>query len=465
MFESSESFRVELRRLRIKSGVTQEELAEASGISVRAISDLERGRTRRPQRKTVELLASGMRLDEHDTARLVQVARKSTLQVALPHAVPGVVPCGHDAARSEPGEPGRICELPPRLPGLHTTLPEYPVLDDFLQSVAAAETVAPANGNTALVIGSPWVGKTTAAVHAAYKWRHLFPDGQLFIDLSPDGQPAMLPLDVVRRLSRSVGAPVVEDGAGLESAAATLRSFLASRRLLIVLDKVVSEAQVRAVLPGVSASAVIAVCRRRFPAQAGLPTVVVEPLSAGLSVALLAAALGEQRVRAEYDAAIGLATLCGGLPLALQWVSGKLLRNPHWTLHRMFTALINPQTRKDLIGACRMDFSGRFYALYDELSPDAQRALCALSHIHAEEFTVDMAAAVLGTSVDTAEHMIEYLMEWQIIEVHHDAARPAAFRINPFVRAFAVSVSETSDPLADLEHVRQRATTVVGAKV
>ena len=464
MFESNESFRVELRRLRIKSGVTQEELAEASGISVRAISDLERGRTRRPQRKTVELLASGMRLDEHDTTRLVQVARKSTLQVSLPHAVAGAGRCGHDEARFEPGEPGRICELPPRLPGPHTTLPDYPVLDDFLQSVAAAETLAPANGNTAFIVGSPWVGKTTAAVHAAYKWRHLFPDGQLFIDLSPDGQSAMRPLDVVRRLSRSVGAPVAE-GSDLESAAAALRSFLASRRLLIVLDKVVSEAQVREVLPGVSASAVLAVCRRRFPAQAGMPTVSVEPLSVGLSVALLAAALGEQRIRDEYDAAIGLATLCGGLPLALQWVSGRLLRNPHWTLHRMFTALINPQTRKDLIGSCQRDLSGRFYTLYEELSPDTQRALCALSHIHADEFTLDMAAAVLGTSVDDAERMIEYLMEWQIISVHYDSARAAVFRINPFVRTFAVSVSETSDPLADLENVRQRATTVLGIQV
>nr|WP_281356726.1 XRE family transcriptional regulator [Amycolatopsis anabasis] len=464
MFESNESFRVELRRLRIKSGVTQEELAEASGVSVRAISDLERGRTRRPQRKTVELLASGMRLDERDTARLVYVARKSTLQVSLPHAAADAVQCGHDAARFETADPGRICELPPRLLGLHNTLPNCPVLDDFLQSVAAAETLAPANGNTAFIVGSPWVGKTTAAVHAAYKWRHLFPDGQLFIDLSPDGQSAMRPLDVVRRLSRSVGAPVAE-GADLESAAAALRSFLASRRLLIVLDKVVSEAQVRAVLPGVSASAVLAVCRRRFPAQVGMPTVLVEPLSVGLSVALLAAVLGEQRVRDEYDAAIGLATLCGGLPLALQWVSGRLLRNPHWTLRRMFTALINPQTRKELIGSSRTDLSGRFHTLYEELPPDTQRALCALSHIHADEFTLDMAAAVLGTSVDTAERMIEYLIEWQITSVHYDSARPAAFRINPFVRAFAVSVSETSDPLADLEYVRQRATTVLGVKV
>jgi transcriptional regulator with XRE-family HTH domain len=447
--------------LRIKSGVTQEELAEASSISVRAISDLERGRTRRPQRKTVELLASGMRLDENDAAHLVRVARKSTLQVSLPYGEAGAVPGDGDPARAEAGDPGRICELPPTLPGLCGTLRDSPVLDEFLRSVAAAETLTPANGNTALVLGEPWVGKTTAAVHAAYKWRHLFPDGQIFIDLAPDGQPVMLPLDVVRRLSRSVGAPVAE-AADLESATATLRSFLANRRLLIVLDNVVSEAQVRAVLPGVSASAVIAVCQRRIFSQAGMPTVVVEPLSLEASVSLLAAMLGEQRVRDEYDAAVGLATMCGGLPLALHWVCGRLSKNPHWTLHRMFTALINPQMRQDLIGSCQMELSSRFCALYRGLCADTRRALCALSYIHAEEFTLDMAAAVLGSSVDQAERMIEYLIEWQVLSVRHDASRAVTLRINPLVRAFAVSASEGSDLLVDIALVRQRATTVLG---
>ncbi|OLF14721.1 helix-turn-helix domain-containing protein [Actinophytocola xanthii] len=51
-----------LRTLREENCLTQEELAERSGVSIRAISDLERGRTKRPHRRSVRLLTEALRL-------------------------------------------------------------------------------------------------------------------------------------------------------------------------------------------------------------------------------------------------------------------------------------------------------------------------------------------------------------------------------------------------------------------
>lgn len=48
--------------------LTQEELSERSGVSVRAISDLERGVKTRPQRATVQLLAEGLKLTTEQRA-------------------------------------------------------------------------------------------------------------------------------------------------------------------------------------------------------------------------------------------------------------------------------------------------------------------------------------------------------------------------------------------------------------
>ncbi|MDV9192279.1 helix-turn-helix transcriptional regulator, partial [Streptomyces sp. SR27] len=42
-----------LRTLRTRAGLSQEELAHLAGVSVRALADMERGRTRGPQRRTV----------------------------------------------------------------------------------------------------------------------------------------------------------------------------------------------------------------------------------------------------------------------------------------------------------------------------------------------------------------------------------------------------------------------------
>jgi transcriptional regulator with XRE-family HTH domain/DNA-binding CsgD family transcriptional regulator len=51
-----------LRECRRAAGLTQEELAEAAGLSARSVGDLERGRRGRPQRRTVERLVSALGL-------------------------------------------------------------------------------------------------------------------------------------------------------------------------------------------------------------------------------------------------------------------------------------------------------------------------------------------------------------------------------------------------------------------
>src|ERR1700744_4158578 len=53
-----------LRDQRVASGLTQEDLAERSGVSVRAIADLERGRTRKPYPSSVRALVAALGLPE-----------------------------------------------------------------------------------------------------------------------------------------------------------------------------------------------------------------------------------------------------------------------------------------------------------------------------------------------------------------------------------------------------------------
>jgi transcriptional regulator with XRE-family HTH domain len=61
-------------------GLTQEELAERSGLSVYAISMLERGVRRTPRSSTVEFLAEALKLDQQQRAALAAAARQSAEQ-------------------------------------------------------------------------------------------------------------------------------------------------------------------------------------------------------------------------------------------------------------------------------------------------------------------------------------------------------------------------------------------------
>src|SRR5690348_12536580 len=56
-------------------GLTQAELAERSGLSGRAISDLERGLKQAPRPSTIRLLVRGLALPEAEAADLLRAAQ------------------------------------------------------------------------------------------------------------------------------------------------------------------------------------------------------------------------------------------------------------------------------------------------------------------------------------------------------------------------------------------------------
>src|SRR3984957_1622042 len=82
-----------LRQQRAAAGLTQEDLAERSGVSVRAIADLERGRTRKPYPSSVRALAGALGLP--DAAGTELVARYRT-------------ECGGQAGAAGMGQPAAL---------------------------------------------------------------------------------------------------------------------------------------------------------------------------------------------------------------------------------------------------------------------------------------------------------------------------------------------------------------------
>jgi predicted ATPase/DNA-binding XRE family transcriptional regulator len=65
-----------LRRHRRAAGLTQEELAEAAGLGVRGVSDLERSLRSTPRTETVLRLAAALQLGEHERAAFLAAARR-----------------------------------------------------------------------------------------------------------------------------------------------------------------------------------------------------------------------------------------------------------------------------------------------------------------------------------------------------------------------------------------------------
>ncbi|HEV7652640.1 MAG TPA: helix-turn-helix domain-containing protein [Actinophytocola sp.] len=83
-------FNVLLRQLRRQTALTQEDLAERSGLSVRTIRRLETGERDNPQWDTVRLLADALSLEPDERARMLAVA--DGLPLAEPPGAKGVRP-------------------------------------------------------------------------------------------------------------------------------------------------------------------------------------------------------------------------------------------------------------------------------------------------------------------------------------------------------------------------------------
>ncbi|MFE6049594.1 helix-turn-helix domain-containing protein [Kitasatospora sp. NPDC056446] len=77
MSEQVESFGALLRRTRVLQGLSQEELGKRSGITARAISNLERGCSR-PRGNTLRELIKALDLDQDHAAGFLHAATRST---------------------------------------------------------------------------------------------------------------------------------------------------------------------------------------------------------------------------------------------------------------------------------------------------------------------------------------------------------------------------------------------------
>src|SRR5438874_5795724 len=93
------SFGEVLRRFRIEAGLTQAELAERAGLSVRGISDLERGVRQAPYRDNVRRLAEALQLSAAERSRLEALRPPARAAMPARHHVPEPTSEGPSATR------------------------------------------------------------------------------------------------------------------------------------------------------------------------------------------------------------------------------------------------------------------------------------------------------------------------------------------------------------------------------
>jgi len=426
--EAPVTFSSMLRRLRTDVQLTQGELARAATLSVRAVSDLERGVATTPHRDTVRLLADALHLIGPTRAQFESVARGRPVTSGSGAATAVAM---RSLPRDVASFTGRQREL-----------------EQLAETAAGAGSVLGIHA----IGGMAGVGKTAFAVHAAHRLAGRFPGGQIFLLLHghTPGQRPVEPADALADLLLTIGVPAAQIPPGLEARIALWRDWVAGRQLLLVLDDAASSDQVRPLLPGTGESLVLVTSRRHLSALDDATAISLDTLPPGEAATLLVRLAGRAGLGTTDPGVRQIVRLCGYLPLAIGMVARQLRHHPAWSAARRADELAAALVRLELIATEDASVAAAFDLSYADLTRDQQRLFRRLGLHPGADIDAYAAAALDGTDHAAAGRGLEALYDRYLL------TEPAQgrYRMHDLIREHACALCDRLDP----EHDRDAAT-------
>ncbi|MDZ5444234.1 helix-turn-helix domain-containing protein [Micromonospora sp. 4G57] len=443
-----------LRGHRLAAGLTQAELAARAGVGVRTVRDLERGRSVRPQRTTVELLA--------DALHLTHAARTTFLAAARPSSAAGPPPAGRHLPVTGPGAAPS---------GTPIALPQPVPLIGRDRDVAEVAALLSADHPVVSLVGLAGVGKTALALTVAHAVAADHPAGVAGV-LVGEGS------DTADVLAASVGVFGV-------NRLADLAARLSGRPALLLLDAAerapdpVAEA-VRRLLAAAPALRVLVTGRH----PVGLPGELVRPVApldvppagtvpaersdldrwpaTALFTARLALVRREPPTPAELPAVAALVRRLGGLPLAIELMAarGRILDVTE-LLDRYGDRVLDLATSQGRPGRDPAEgavtLREAVATSYRLLAPGERAALRRLSAF-GNRWSVELAEELLADGGDRADAvpLLDRLLELGLLSVR--GTGPFRFRLLDAVRDFA---TEQAGREGELALIRRRHARVV----
>jgi tetratricopeptide (TPR) repeat protein/transcriptional regulator with XRE-family HTH domain len=409
-----------LRRHRTAAGLTQDELSAGSGVSVQAISTLERGTRRYPQPKTVAALAEALHLDADQRASLDAAASRRG-KTATP-----------DKQRPKPPITASPRQLPFASGDFTGRVRELDVLTRQLIAARGVSVTA--------ITGMGGIGKTTLAVHAAHQVADYFPDGQLYLDLRGFGiGPPLEPLEALTYLLEDLGETTPPD---LTTASARFRTALAGRRLVLLLDNASDQEQLRPLLPGAGGCAVLVTSRRSMAGLGGRQFQLGEP---PLEECIEMLRRISERPDAPEDECAEVVRQCGGLPLAIRMAGARLASRPTWPVAHLAERLEDGRRRLDEL---QLDDSGVRATLVlsieqlagsdDPIDVQAVTMFALLGLSECVELTSALAAALSDTPEPEAVVVLERLVDVHLLTT----PSPGRYRLHDLVRVAARELAD-----------------------
>jgi len=430
----------ELRRMRLERGLSQREVVRRLGLNAHSnLSDYEHGRRIPPGDilKGCEALF-GLPTRYLERLRAAALAERVEPVACQAHVRLDRCPDGYVEKALPETRPRQLPANVADFTGRHEYLKQ---LDSLLADPGAETAGAVPIG---AIVGAAGVGKSGLAIQWAHQVRDRFPSGQLYVDAQGNlPGPPLRPIAGLTRFLRALEVPAERIPSDTDEAAALFRSVLADRRMLVVVDNVVSPEQVRPLLPGSAGCLMLVTSRNRLDglvARDGARRVTLGPLSVDEAMALLVRLLGAEGVAAEPRAAAELAEACALLPLALRIAAASLDRQDGRRI-ASFVRELTTGNRLDLLHVADDEHTAVRAALdlsYHSVPADAQRLFRRLGSLSGTDVTPEDAAALAGTTVAEAGRLLDRLARVHLLA----QLEPGRYTLHTLLRIYAAELAQ-----------------------
>jgi transcriptional regulator with XRE-family HTH domain len=288
--------------------------------------------------------------------------------------------------------------------------------------------------------GMAGVGKTAFARHAAQELAKSFPDGAIWVDLygHTPGMPPRQPSGALEQMLLQLGLPPEAIKADPVERRDQWRHYIHGRRMLIVLDNVLTSDQVLPLLPEAPGCLVLITSRRKLTGLTDAYPLSLDVLEWDEAERLFIKLVGQHRCE-DRDALRQILAACGRLPLAIRLIAGRLRHHRDELLTDVAADLADQTAALDTLEAEHLSIRAAFEWSYRPLTDAQRRAFRLLGWHPGPAITPVVITAIADVPPTQGRRLLRELVDHNLLEQLSLSGVPGGprYRMHDLVRLYA----------------------------
>jgi len=276
-----------------------------------------------------------------------------------------------------------------------------------------------------LIYGPSGVGKTALAIHLGHILKHVFPDGILWYKVDT-ANPMDILLSIAYTFHENI-SPIQN----LETRSSVVRALLANKKILLILDNVEQDSNIRILLPNSSSSVILTSKYQHLSIDTSYESISLESFTNQESLLLFSKILTSSYVKKYQEDMKTLSDRVGNLPLPLHIYAKQLAitkQSPKLLLQQIEESKISLQALlyedKNLYTSIDISFQS--------LNEEAKKIFLSLGIFEGKDFSPQAVAAINKMTLTETQFILQNLVNTSLLE----ESTKQRYRLHPIIKLY-----------------------------